>query len=62
VRGIRPGIWSLRIFNRWGKEVFYSEAYNLDWKAETTGPGLYFYTLKNPPGDREFKGWLKVQR
>ncbi len=62
VRGIRSGIWTVRIFNRWGKEVFYSEAYNLDWKASDLGPGLYFYTLKNPPGDREFKGWLSVMR
>lgn len=60
IKGIEPGVWSLWIYDAWGKEVFYSSSYNLDWDASQAQSGTYFFLLQNPPKDRKFNGWLKV--
>jgi hypothetical protein len=60
VKGIKSGIWNFQVFNRWGKEIFQTGNYQLDWKAENQTPGVYFFKLSNPPGDRVFTGWVTV--
>ena len=52
----------LRIFNRYGKEVFAQENYANDWAAET--PGMYYYELHLTQEGRPvvMKGWLQVLR
>jgi len=60
IKGIRPGIWSLEIFDRWGKSVYQSNAYNLDWRADQTVGGTYFFKLTNPGGPHVFTGWVVV--
>jgi hypothetical protein len=62
VRGIRPEIWQLEVFNRWGERVFSSDRYDLQWDASGLEQGVYFFMLKNPPGDRIYRGWVKVLR
>jgi gliding motility-associated-like protein len=64
---------SIRVFNRWGNEVYTSRGYNNDWNGETTegGSGLlpvgsYYYVvnLNNPSfgeyGLSVFTGWVYI--
>lgn len=60
VRGIEPGIWNLEVVDSWGKTVYQSAGYQLNWKAENVAPGIYFFLLTNPPGDRRYHGWVQV--
>lgn len=60
--GIKNGVWSVEIYNRWGRQVYKSNAYNNDWTAEFESAGVYFYLLQNPRKDRKFKGWLEVMK
>lgn len=49
---------ALEVYNRWGKPVYQSEAYQNDWGTDVPG-GLYYYLLTSPQGMR-CKGWLHV--
>ncbi|CAN5345639.1 hypothetical protein BH23BAC1_BH23BAC1_44730 [soil metagenome] len=50
---------SLKIFNRWGKEIYYNPDYRNDWEADGFPPGIYFYEVSLP--DLNIcKGWLQV--
>lgn len=62
IRGIEAGRWSIAIYNRWGKVVYRNDRYMLDWNGSTVDPGVYFYELKNPGGQRSFRGWLLVEK
>lgn len=59
VKGIEAGVWRLEVYNRWGKRVYETDHYNLDWKGEGFS-GTYFFKLSNPAGDRIFTGWVEV--
>jgi len=39
------GLVSLRVINRWGQEVYLSEAYSNDWDATNLSSGTYFIIL-----------------
>jgi gliding motility-associated-like protein len=54
--------WQLRIFNRWGKEVYFSDNYQNDWTGENLSSGVYFYYLTSPILEREYKGWVHLMR
>lgn len=60
VKGIENGVWKIRIYNRWGTLVYSSNGYNNDWEGNNVSGGVYYFKLRNPPGDREIKGWLHV--
>jgi hypothetical protein len=60
VRGIKPGFWHFQVFDAWGKKVYSTDRYLLDWKARQVNGGVYFFKLQNKPGDRNFAGWIKV--
>jgi len=62
IKGILPLIWNLEVFDRWGKRVYTSSAYDLNWKGESQVPGVYFYVLKNPDGNRRFSGWIEISK
>lgn len=52
---------SLKIFNRWGKEVYKNARYQNEWSAEDLASGIYFYEATLP--DRSVcKGWVQVMR
>lgn len=56
-----PKTGKLYILNRWGEEVFKSEQYQNDWKAENlVSDGLYFYRFEN--GCERVQGYLQVLR
>ena len=53
----------LRLYNRWGKEVFASENSAENWDSKSVGNGAYFYAidLAYENGTTEaLRGWLKV--
>jgi hypothetical protein len=56
------GIPELRIFNRWGREVYKSAAYRNEWQAEGQAAGMYYYEVRQPQCALTLKGWVEVIR
>lgn len=52
--------WKLAVFNRWGQQVYQSNAYANDWNGSDLPAGLYYYLLQNSELKRELKGWLEI--
>ncbi|RZL14573.1 MAG: hypothetical protein EOO62_05080 [Hymenobacter sp.] len=57
VQGLPPGAWELAMYDRWGRQVFATAAYQHDW-GTTAAPGLYYYLLRQ--AGLTYKGWLEV--
>jgi gliding motility-associated-like protein len=51
----------LVISDRWGKQVYSSNAYQNNWDAKDISDGIYFYRLKIGGGD-PLTGWVEVLR
>ncbi|MBT1686601.1 T9SS type B sorting domain-containing protein [Dawidia soli] len=51
----------LVISDRWGKQVYSSNAYQNGWDAEGISDGIYFYRLKIGEG-QPLTGWVEVLR
>ena len=49
----------VRIYNRWGKEVFRSTARDFKWFPDDTSVGVYYYSIKFTK--KEYKGSLTVR-
>jgi gliding motility-associated-like protein len=56
------GVPELRIFNRWGREVYQSAAYHNEWQAEGQPGGMYYYEVRQPQCALTLKGWVEVIR
>ncbi len=56
-----PGT-GLRVYNRWGGEVFRADDYRNDWRAEGLAAGLYYWRLTAPGAPQLYKGWVQVVR
>jgi gliding motility-associated-like protein len=54
--------WGIDIYNRWGKLVFHSTAYQGEWQAENLDSGIYYYTLVHSSTKASFKGVVHVLR
>jgi gliding motility-associated-like protein len=54
--------WQLRIFNRWGKEVYFSPNYQNDWNGAGLSSGVYLYHLYSPSLQKAYKGWVEIKR
>ena len=55
----------IRVFNRWGKEVFYSRNYKNDWNGNGLNEGTYYYLLKIKEKDgseRSSIAWITLIR
>ncbi|MDB5267169.1 MAG: hypothetical protein JWP58_209 [Hymenobacter sp.] len=50
---------SVRIFSRWGQQLFESHDRDFRWPGQGSG-GLYYYLVTYTDG-RSFKGWLEVK-
>jgi len=61
INGIKRGVWSLIVQNRWGARVYEDPNYSNDWSPQLND-GTYYFELKNPIGDRVYKGWLIIVR
>lgn len=55
---IGPAGRKLEVFSRWGRSVFFSNAYQNDW-SPTLPPGTYYYLI-TLPGGQQCKGWLTL--
>src|SRR5690606_34657626 len=54
---LEQAMGALHIYNRWGKEIFFSPAYKNDWPSDTDIPtGTYYYALYYP-GCPPRKSW-----
>ncbi len=53
------GGYAVRVFNRWGQEVFSSPNYGNDWSARNLPDGTYFYIVSGALG-KEYTGHLTV--
>ena len=49
----------LRVFSRWGQQVYHAAQYRNDWAAPGLPDGLYYYHFRGEEG-RTAKGWLEV--
>ena len=49
---------SIRIYNRWGKEVFKSSDRNFKWYGEGEAPGAYYYLIEY--SDAEYRGTVTI--
>ncbi len=52
---------TLRVFNRWGNELFASEDYRNNWDAQGVSDGTYYFILIRNDGV-EYKGSLTIKR
>ncbi|MBF9143176.1 DUF7948 domain-containing protein [Hymenobacter properus] len=49
----------LRVYSRWGQEVFRAEEYANNWNAADVSAGIYYLVLLDTAG-RRYRGWLEV--
>lgn len=50
------------IYNRWGKKIFESSAYQNDWDGEKYSDGVYFYIAKDKADGQSYKGYVQLVR
>jgi gliding motility-associated-like protein len=62
LKGLTPSDWSLRIFDRWGRQVYERPKYDNGWNATGQSAGLYFYLLSNSTTGERHQGWVEVVR
>jgi gliding motility-associated-like protein len=62
VSGYPAGSWQVKIFNRWGKVVFDSSAYDNMWGNEATTQGIYYYLATNSAAGLSYQGAVQVLR
>jgi gliding motility-associated-like protein len=52
----------LKVFNRWGQEVFSSGNYKNTWRGQDMPEGTYFYVLKLTETGKEYTGHVTLLR
>lgn len=62
LKGMAAADWTLRIFNRWGREIHQQASYDNRWAAQGQPDGVYFYQLRHRTTGQLLKGWLEVRR
>jgi len=62
LKGLVPADWSLRLYNRWGGEIYKQAAYDNSWTAQGQSDGVYYYLLTNATTGQKLKGWIEVRR
>jgi gliding motility-associated-like protein len=51
----------LKIYNRWGAEIYQTKNYQNNWKAENVSSGIYYYFFRTSTG-QSWKGWVEVAK
>jgi len=54
--------WSLEVFNRWGRQVYFSPSYQNNWDAAELSDGVYFYILRSSNTPDSYKGSVTIVR
>ena len=62
LQGLTVADWAIRIYSRWGREVFQQARYDNAWAATGQADGIYYYLLTNAKTGRQYKGWVEVRR
>ncbi len=62
LKGLNAPDWSLRLYNRWGREVYAQDKYDNAWAAQGQPDGVYYYLLSNSTTGQRLKGWVEVLR
>ena len=62
LQGLNAPDWSIRLYSRWGREIFAQDSYDNRWAAQNQPNGLYYYLLTNAQTGQKLKGWLEVVR
>lgn len=62
LKGLFSSAYSLRVFNRWGHEIFSQAAYDNSWAAQGQPDGIYYYFLTKAVSGQQIKGWVEVRR
>jgi len=62
LKGLTPSDWTIRIFDRWGRQVYDRAKYDNGWNAAGQAAGLYYYLLNNPATGERHQGWVEVVR
>jgi len=60
IKGIEKNVWELKIFNRWGEQIYYAKDYQNNWIAESYSAGVYYYILSNSQTKERFNGTVRV--
>jgi gliding motility-associated-like protein len=53
---------SLRIYNRWGQQVYKQQGYQGNWSGADLSVGTYYYLLTIDNLHQTFKGWVELIR
>ncbi len=63
VEDVEKGFWELRVYNRWGQQVFRGQEYKNDWEGNGLSTGVYYYQLTNMyRKSKEYKGYIQLIR
>jgi gliding motility-associated-like protein len=62
IKGLRPGKWSLEVFNRWGDKVYLNESYDNTWNGKNDKDGVYYFHLRHVKGVVNYKSWVEILR
>lgn len=62
LKGVAVADWHLTVFNRWGRQVHEQPSYDNHWQAPGLSAGIYYYLLRNPYTDQQYRGWLDIVR
>ncbi len=49
-----------KVFNRWGKLVYFNENYQNEWTGAYLTSGVYYYTLQHACQSEPIKGWVQI--
>ena len=60
--GLTPADWHLRIFDRWGRQIYDQARYDNRWNATGQAAGIYYYQLSNASTGARYQGWVEVMR
>ena len=62
INGLDSNEWSLTIFNRAGRIIYYSGKYANDWSGSNLAAGVYYYSLNHNLRTQSYKGWIRLTR
>lgn len=61
IQGLAGGIWALQVYDRWGRQVYNTSAYQNNW-GDQAAAGMYYYLLRRNDNGTNYKGWVEVLR
>ncbi len=63
IEDVEKGFWELRVYNRWGQQVYKGQEYKNDWEGKDMSTGVYYYHLINMyRKSKDYKGYIQLIR